>query len=54
MHNTDYLETNMPGVYVAGVICAGMNTSKLFIENTRFHGDIIVAHIMEQLDAEKI
>jgi thioredoxin reductase (NADPH) len=42
------LETTLPGVYMAGVVCAGLQTSKLFIENTRDHGDIIVGDILEQ------
>ena len=32
------LESNVPGVYVAGVIVAGSRTSEIFIENGRFHG----------------
>lgn len=40
------LETQLPDVYMAGVACAGMETGKLFIENTRDHGDIIVKHIL--------
>ena len=31
------LETNRPGVFVAGVVCGGMDTSSLFIENSRVH-----------------
>ena len=43
--NPETLETTLPHVYMAGVACAGRQTSKLFIENTRDHGDIIVAGI---------
>jgi len=43
--NPDTLETQLPNVYMAGVACAGLQTSKLFIENTRDHGDIIVGNI---------
>ena len=39
------LETSVPGLYVAGVINAGMKTSTLFIENTRHHAALIVNHI---------
>lgn len=39
------LETNRDGVYVAGVVCGGMDTSKLFIENTRVHANHIADHI---------
>jgi len=41
----DTLETTQKGIYVAGVINAGMQTSKLFIENTRDHGERIVESI---------
>jgi len=40
------LETNVSGVYVAGVLNAGLRTSSLFIENTRDHGDKIVEAIL--------
>ena len=36
---------DVPGLYLAGVINAGLATSKLFIENTRHHGDMIVKGI---------
>lgn len=42
----DTLETTLPNVYMAGVACAGLITSKLFIENTRDHGEIIVKNIV--------
>ncbi len=41
--NPDTLETNVPGLYVAGVIVGGEHTSEIFIENGRFHGKQIVA-----------
>lgn len=46
LHNPDTFETNLPNVYLAGVVCAGMQTSKLFIENTREHGEVIVSNII--------
>jgi thioredoxin reductase (NADPH) len=36
--NPETLESDRPGVYLAGVIVAGMHTSEIFIENGRFHG----------------
>lgn len=39
------LESNRPGLYLAGVIIGGYNTGKWFIENTRTHGEMIAAHI---------
>lgn len=41
--NPATLESNVPGMYVAGVVVGGMNTSDIFIENGRFHGRQIVA-----------
>jgi thioredoxin reductase (NADPH) len=40
------LESNIPGLYLAGVIVAGMRTNEIFIENGRFHGRQI-AHDIE-------
>ena len=48
IHNEETLETELPNVYVAGVINAGMQTSKLFIENTRVHSGMIVKAIMDR------
>ena len=39
------MESNIPGLYLAGVICGGMETHKWFIENSRIHAEIIVDHI---------
>jgi thioredoxin reductase (NADPH) len=41
--NPDSLETNVKGLYVAGVVVGGKNTGDIFIENGRFHGRQIVA-----------
>ena len=48
IHNNETLETPLPGVYLAGVVCAGLETSKLFIENTRHHGEMIISHIQSK------
>ena len=47
LHDANTLETPVPGVYVAGVIIAGLKTSKLFIENTRQHSEMIVDNITQ-------
>jgi thioredoxin reductase (NADPH) len=48
----DYLEesheTNIPGIFLAGVICGGMNTHRLFIENSREHAVKIIAAIVSR------
>ncbi|HTC40987.1 MAG TPA: YpdA family putative bacillithiol disulfide reductase [Candidatus Acidoferrales bacterium] len=36
------LESNVPGIYLAGVVVAGKNTNEIFIENGRFHGKQIM------------
>jgi len=41
----DTLESNLPGVYLAGVLNGGLKTNKYFIENTRHHADVIVRDI---------
>ncbi len=40
--NPDTLESNVPGLYLAGVVIGGRHTSEIFIENGRFHGKQIV------------
>lgn len=47
--NPDTLESDRPGVYLAGVIVAGMHTNEIFIENGRFHGGQIAADIAAKL-----
>ena len=42
-HDPNTLETNVPGLYVAGSIVAGTNNNKVFIENSREHGKLIFA-----------
>jgi len=45
-HNPDTLETEFSGVFIAGVVVAGFDANKVFIENGRYHGDKIVARIL--------
>lgn len=40
--NLSTLESNVPGIYLAGVVIAGKNTAEIFIENGRFHGKQII------------
>jgi thioredoxin reductase (NADPH) len=44
-YSEESFETNVQGIYLAGVICGGMNTHRLFIENSREHAEKIVADI---------
>lgn len=45
LYNEETYETNLPGVYVAGVVISGFNTSETFIENGRLHGKHIARSI---------
>ncbi len=52
LHNPETLETNVEGLYLAGVVVAGMQTSKLFIENTRVHAEMILTDIQQKIRVE--
>ena len=41
--NDETMETNVDGIYIAGVIAAGNNANEIFIENGRFHGEKIAS-----------
>ena len=45
VHNPETMETNIEGIYLAGVICGGLKTNKWFIENSRDHASIIFSNI---------
>jgi len=45
-YNPDTMETNIKGLYLAGVICGGMETHKWFIENSRIHAKMIIKNIV--------
>ncbi len=47
-YDPDSMESNVPGIYLAGVICGGMETHKWFIENSRIHAEIIIRDIMSK------
>jgi len=45
VYNPETMETNVKGIYLAGVVCGGMDTHKWFIENSREHADLIINDI---------
>ena len=49
LYNEETHESNVTGIYLAGVICGGMNTHSLFIENSREHAEMILNHIASNL-----
>jgi thioredoxin reductase (NADPH) len=46
VHDAETLQTNVKGVYVAGAVASGRFTSRIFIENGKFHGPAIVKSIL--------
>lgn len=46
--NPDTMESNIPGLYVAGVIASGRNANEVFIETGRGHGKLIANHIVSK------
>lgn len=48
-YNPENQETNVPNVYLAGVICGGLKTNKWFIENSRVHAQVIIQDLKEKL-----
>ena len=47
-HDPATMETPLPGLFIAGVLASGFDANKTFIENGRFHGDLIVGRILER------
>jgi thioredoxin reductase (NADPH) len=45
VYNPETMETNLPGLYLAGVVCGGMDTHKWYIENSRVHAEQIFNNI---------
>lgn len=52
-YDQETMETNIEGLYLAGVICGGMETHKWFIENSRIHAPMIINHILDKI-SEKV
>jgi thioredoxin reductase (NADPH) len=48
VYNEHTMETNVPFLYLAGVVCGGLKTNKWFIENSRVHAEIIIQHFIQQ------
>ncbi|OWW24376.1 hypothetical protein B4Q04_16175 [Zobellia sp. OII3] len=52
-YDPETMETNVSGIYLAGVICGGMETHKWFIENSRIHAKLIIASILKEEEISK-
>lgn len=44
-YNEETMESNVAGIYLAGVVCGGLKTSAWFIENSRIHASMIFEHL---------
>ncbi|WP_375323714.1 YpdA family putative bacillithiol disulfide reductase [Flagellimonas sp. GZD32] len=49
-YDPETMETNVEGLFLAGVICGGMETHKWFIENSRIHAPIIMSAIKHKME----
>lgn len=45
VYDPETFETSRPGIFMAGTVCGGLNTSRWFIENGRFHAEQIMRHL---------
>ena len=52
-HDPTTMETNVPGVFIAGVLAAGYDANKIFIENGRDHGGLIARTLLARARTEK-
>jgi thioredoxin reductase (NADPH) len=50
-HDPETLETNVPGLFLAGALTSGRDTNQVFIENGRFHGTAAVKAILARAEA---
>ena len=48
-YDPNTFETNVPGLYLAGVVVSGAERGQVFIENGRFHGEVVVREIAKRL-----
>lgn len=49
LHDAETYETTVPNLYVAGAVVAGRQSGRIFIENGRFHGEVVIRHIAERI-----
>ncbi len=50
-YNPETQETNVPNIYLAGVICGGLKTNKWFIENSRVHAEVIIKDMKKKVSS---
>jgi thioredoxin reductase (NADPH) len=53
-HDEATMETSVPGCYLAGVIASGNDANRLFIENSRIHGELIARHVLQRRGRRRV
>ena len=48
VYNDQTMETTVPNLYLAGVVCGGLKTNKWFIENSRVHAELIISNLLKK------
>lgn len=48
------METNVPNIYLAGVVCGGLKTNKWFIENSRVHAEVIIRDVKRKITLQEV
>jgi len=48
LYNSETMESNVSGLYLAGVVCGGRDTHLWFIENSRIHAELIISNVNEK------
>lgn len=51
-HDPATMETNVPGIFIAGVLAAGFDANRIFIENGKLHGDVLISAILTKHPAD--
>ena len=51
-HDSDTYETNVPNLFLAGQVITGIHSGLIFIENGRFHGELVIKEIARRLTGE--
>ena len=52
-HDPDTYETNVPNLFLAGQVISGIHSGLIFIENGRFHGEMVMKEIARRLAARR-
>lgn len=53
VYDESTMETNVPNLYLAGVVCGGLKTNKWFIENSRVHAEIIIRDLKRKFSLQE-